>query len=134
MSVTIVEGNLLDQHVDVIVNAWNRNIIPWWLLLPQGVSRAIKKRGGTGPFKELRKHGPIPVGGAVMTSAGRLPFKAIIQHDDLMDGLRALGLVAVTVSQVESAVKALYPSGVNEVGQGEALRAVFLHLRAQESA
>ena len=78
MNVTIVEGNLLDQDVDVIVNAWNRNIIPWWLLLPQGVSGAIKKRGGTGPFKELSKNGPIPLGGAVLTSAGRLPFKAII--------------------------------------------------------
>jgi O-acetyl-ADP-ribose deacetylase len=78
MNTTIVEGNLLDQEVEVIVNAWNRNIIPWWLLLPQGVSGAIKKRGGTGPFKELRKHGPIPLGGAVLTSAGRLPFKGII--------------------------------------------------------
>jgi len=28
-----------------------------------GVSGAIKKRGGTGPFKEVRKHGPIPLGG-----------------------------------------------------------------------
>ena len=78
MNITVVEGDLLDQDVDVIVNAWNRNIIPWWLLLPQGVSGAIKKRGGSGPFKELRKHGPIPLGGAVLTSAGRLPFKAII--------------------------------------------------------
>ena len=78
MHVTVVEGDLVDQEVDVIVNAWNRNIIPWWLLLPQGVSGAIKKRGGTGPFKELRKHGSIPLGGAVLTSAGRLPFKGII--------------------------------------------------------
>jgi O-acetyl-ADP-ribose deacetylase len=78
VNVTIVEGNLLDQDVDVIVNAWNRNIIPWCLLLPQGVSRAIKKRAGTGPFKELRKHGPIPLGGALLTSAGRLRFKGII--------------------------------------------------------
>lgn len=77
-NIRVVEGDLLDQDVDVIVNAWNRNIIPWWLLLPQGVSGAIKKRGGTGPFKELRKHGPIPLGGAVLTSAGRLPFKGII--------------------------------------------------------
>jgi O-acetyl-ADP-ribose deacetylase len=78
VKVQIVEGDLLDQDVDVIVNAWNRNVVPWWLLLPQGVSRAIKKRAGTGPFKELRKHGPIPLGGAVLTSAGRLPFKGII--------------------------------------------------------
>jgi len=78
MKVTIVEGDLLDQDVDVIVNAWNRNIIPWWLLLPQGVSRAIKKRAGYAPFRELARMGPIPLGQAVETSAGRLPFKAII--------------------------------------------------------
>ena len=71
MKAELVEGDLL-------VNAWNRNIIPWWLLLPQGVSGAIKRRGGTGPFKELRKNGSIPLGDAVLTSAGRLPFKAII--------------------------------------------------------
>jgi O-acetyl-ADP-ribose deacetylase (regulator of RNase III) len=78
VDVVVVEGDLLDQSVDVIVNAWNRNIIPWWLLLPQGVSGAIKRRGGTAPFKELRRHGPIPLGGAVLTTAGRLPFRAII--------------------------------------------------------
>src|SRR5215472_12162336 len=76
--VTVVEGDLLDQDVDCIVNAWNRNIIPWWLLLPQGVSRAIKRRAGLTPFRELSRKGPIPLGGAVLTSAGRLPHKAII--------------------------------------------------------
>lgn len=78
MKVEVVSGDLLDQNVDVIVNAWNRNIIPWWLLLPQGVSGAIKKRGGLEPFKEVKKHGPIPLGEAVLTGAGKLPFKAII--------------------------------------------------------
>lgn len=78
MNLKIVEGDLLEQKVEVIVNPWNRNIIPWWLLLPQGVSGAIKKRGGYEPFRELAKMGPIPLGGAVETSAGRLPYKAII--------------------------------------------------------
>lgn len=78
MNVTVVDGNLLDQPVDVIVNAWNRNIIPWWLLLPQGVSGAIKKRAGLDPFRELGRMGAIPLGHAVQTSAGRLPFKSII--------------------------------------------------------
>ena len=78
MNVGVVVGDLLDQDVEVIVNAWNRNIIPWWLLLPQGVSGAIKKRGGYAPFRELRKHGAIPLDGAVVTSAGKLPFRAII--------------------------------------------------------
>jgi O-acetyl-ADP-ribose deacetylase len=78
VNVTVVEGDLLDQDVDVIVNAWNRNIIPWWLLLPQGVSGAIKRRGGKAPFREVGRHGAIPLGGAVMTSAGKLSFQAII--------------------------------------------------------
>lgn len=77
MQVEIVHGNLLDQQVDVIVNAWNRNVIPWWLLWPHGVSAAIKRRAGTAPFRELGRRA-IPLGGARLTSAGRLPFKAII--------------------------------------------------------
>lgn len=78
MELHVTEGDLLDQEVDVIVNAWNRNIIPWWLLLPQGVSGAIKRRAGHAPFRELGRRGPIPLGGAVETGAGRLPFRAII--------------------------------------------------------
>lgn len=73
-----MDGDLLDQSADAIVNPWNRNVIPWWLLLPQGVSGAIKRRAGVAPFRELSKHGPIPLGGAVLTSAGRLPHAAII--------------------------------------------------------
>ena len=78
MKIEIVEGDILDQDVEVIVNSWNRNIIPWWLLLPQGVSGAIKKKGGNAPFKEVAKFGPIPLGEARLTSAGKLPYKSII--------------------------------------------------------
>src|SRR5438034_7897715 len=78
MLLRVTDGDLLDEDVDVIVNAWNRNIIPWWLLLPQGVSGAIKRRAGYAPFRELARRGPIPLGGAVETGAGRLPFRAII--------------------------------------------------------
>src|ERR1043165_9584551 len=78
MQIHVVEGDLLDQPAEAIVNAWNRNMIPWWLLLPQGVSGAIKRRAGTQPFREVARHGAIPLGGAVLTSAGRLPFRGII--------------------------------------------------------
>jgi hypothetical protein len=30
MTPEIVYGDILKQNVEVIVNAWNRNIIPWW--------------------------------------------------------------------------------------------------------
>ena len=78
MKPEILTGDLFDQQVEVIVNSWNRNIIPWWLLLPQGVSGAIKKRGGIQPFKEVARCGSIPLGEARLTSAGRLPFKGIV--------------------------------------------------------
>lgn len=74
----IVFGDLLDQSVDVIVNPWNRNVIPWWLLLPQGVSGAIKRRAGLAPFRELGRTGPLPLGHARLTGAGRLPFRGIV--------------------------------------------------------
>ena len=74
----IVKGDILNQNVEVIVNSWNRNIIPWRLLLPQGVSGAIKKRAGNEPFKELSKHGSIPLGEAVLTNPGKLGYKGII--------------------------------------------------------
>jgi O-acetyl-ADP-ribose deacetylase len=78
MNPEIVYGNIIEQNVEVIVNSWNRNIIPWWLLLPQGVSKAIKNKGGYAPFKEIAKLGFIELGGARITSAGKLPYKAII--------------------------------------------------------
>ncbi len=78
MEIEIVKGNILKQKVDVIVNSWNRNIIPWWLLLPQGVSAAIKKSVGAEPFRELAKFGAIELGGARETSAGSLAYKSLI--------------------------------------------------------
>lgn len=78
VNVILVDGELLDQGVDVVANAWNRNIIPWWLLIPQGVSGAIKKRGARQPFREPGRMGAIPLGHAVKTSPGSLAFNSII--------------------------------------------------------
>lgn len=78
MKIAQIRGDILEQKVEVIVNAWNMNVIPWWLLLPQGVSGAIKRSGGTGPFKELAKTGWFRLGEARLTGPGNLAFKAII--------------------------------------------------------
>jgi len=78
MNIKLVKGDILQQDVEVIVNPWNQNIIPWWLIIPKGVSGAIKKQGGYAPFKELGKKGRIPLGHAIEISAGKLPFKSII--------------------------------------------------------
>lgn len=56
------------------------------------------------------------------------------QHGDLLDGLRVLGLTAVTSEQIAIAIKAIYPNGTAEVNHGGVLRTVFLHLKRQNTA
>jgi len=49
--VETVDGDLVDQDVDAIVNAWNRNIIPWWLLLPTGCLEGDQATRGHQPVR-----------------------------------------------------------------------------------
>lgn len=78
MDLELVHGDLADREADVLVNAWNRNFIPYWLLIPQGVSRSLRRRGGSEIFRELWKRGVLPLGGAVATGAGRLRARWVI--------------------------------------------------------
>lgn len=109
----ITTGDLLDQNVEVIVNAWNRNLIPWWLLWPHGVSGAIKRRAGYAPFRELRKYGVLPLGGAAFTGAGRLNFKGIIHvagiGHDWMPNERSIRL------SVRNALKLAQDKGIRSI-------------------
>lgn len=112
MDFEIIDGDLLGQDVDAIVNAWNRNIIPWWLLLPHGVSGAIKKRGGTEPFREIGRK-PLPLGEARLTNAGKLPFKAII-HVAAINGWWRANEYSIRAS-VRSAIKIVDEKGFESV-------------------
>jgi len=47
----------------------------------------------------------------------------------IVDSIRALGLVTVTASQVEQAIKELFPGGVVHVPHGDLVRAIFLQLQ-----
>jgi O-acetyl-ADP-ribose deacetylase (regulator of RNase III) len=141
---TIVDGDLLDQPVEVIVNAWNRNIIPWWLLVPQGVSGAIKRRAGYQPFFELGRLGPIPLGKAVLTGAGRLPCKAIIHvaginllwrstaasiHDSVMSAM-----ALVEKHQFRSVAFPVIGAGTGGFGESGALDLMLQAFATVESA
>ena len=53
-------------------------------------------------------------------------------HDDILDGLRSLGLMTATMPQVTAAVKELFPGGVETESRGQVLRAVFLKLKRQD--
>jgi hypothetical protein len=52
----------------------------------------------------------------------------------LVEGLNALGLTTATGAQVQRVAEELYPQGTAGIDQGEVLRAVFLHLKRQNSA
>ena len=62
MELQIVDGDLLDQDVEVIVNAWNRNIIPWWLLLPKRLrAAALQFKAPFAPQPADETPGDLPV-------------------------------------------------------------------------
>lgn len=74
----LIKGDLTECVVDAIVNPWNRQLVPWWLLRPHGVSGQIKRRAGTEIFRELARFGNLAPGQAVLTGAGKLPCRHII--------------------------------------------------------
>jgi hypothetical protein len=53
-------------------------------------------------------------------------------HAELVDAIRSLGLTT-TLAQVSEAVKQLFPMWTTNADQGEIIRAVFVHLKRQNS-
>ena len=54
-------------------------------------------------------------------------------HQDLIEGLSALGLSNVSDAQIESALKKVFPQGIENIDSGEILRQVFLSIKRQDS-
>jgi O-acetyl-ADP-ribose deacetylase (regulator of RNase III) len=74
MKIEIVQGDITQQpHIDAIVNAANTELI-----LGSGVAGAILRRGGAEIGHEGQAKGPIKLGEAAVTTAGRLPNKYVI--------------------------------------------------------
>jgi len=73
----VVRGNLLDEPVDAIVNAANGH-----LAHGGGVAGIISRAAGPELQAEserlVRKSGALKTGTAVVTTAGKLPFKGVI--------------------------------------------------------
>lgn len=73
----LVTGDLLQERTDAIVNAANGH-----LAHGGGVAAAVARAAGPALEEEgdriVAERGPIPVGEAVVTTAGRLPFKGVI--------------------------------------------------------
>jgi O-acetyl-ADP-ribose deacetylase len=69
----IIDGDLVEQDVDAIVNAANNDLV-----LGGGVAGAIRRRGGPSIQSECDAYGPVDVGGAAITGGGELRARHVI--------------------------------------------------------
>lgn len=82
-AVVIIHGDLVEQEVDAIVNAANND-----LQLGGGVAGAIRRAGGPSIQDECDAHGPIRVGEAAITGAGKLRARHVIHAASMSLGGR----------------------------------------------
>lgn len=72
-TIRLVSGDITERALDAIVNAANSH-----LQHGGGVAGAIVKKGGRIIQEESDKIGFVPVGGAAITTAGKLPARFVI--------------------------------------------------------
>jgi O-acetyl-ADP-ribose deacetylase len=73
MKLEVEEGDIAALEVDAVANAANDHL---WM--GAGVAGALKRAGGDEIEREAVAKGPIPLGSAVATGAGRLQAKHVI--------------------------------------------------------
>jgi O-acetyl-ADP-ribose deacetylase (regulator of RNase III) len=83
MRVEVVEGDITRLRVDAIANAANDRL---WM--GAGVAGAIKRAGGEEIEREAVAQGPVEVGQAVATGAGRLQAEHVIHGAVMGQDLR----------------------------------------------
>jgi len=77
--IRLLQGDITDLKIDAIVNAANNKLV-----MGGGVAGVIKQKGGQVIEDEALKQGPIQIGEAVFTKAGKLGCKYVI-HAATMD-------------------------------------------------
>jgi O-acetyl-ADP-ribose deacetylase (regulator of RNase III) len=83
LALEVVDGDIAALDVDAIANAANDHL---WM--GAGVAGAIKRAGGDEIEREAMSKGPVPVGSAVATGAGRLQARYVIHGAVMGQDLR----------------------------------------------
>lgn len=123
--ISVIQGNLLDQSVDAIVNPWQRHWLPGGRLCSQQLTHSIRQWAGDDPYNERDSQGPFQPGDAVATRAGHLPHRAIIHcaadsrfkranQDSVNRCLRNAFALAGRKGYQSIAVPLMSPGGLNE--------------------
>jgi O-acetyl-ADP-ribose deacetylase (regulator of RNase III) len=81
--VSIRQGDLTEASTDAIVNAANND-----LQLGGGVAGAVRRKGGPAIQQECDGIGPVPLGEAAITSAGKLRARYVIHAASMRLGGR----------------------------------------------
>ena len=81
--IVLLLGDLTEADTDAIVNAANND-----LQLGGGVAGAIRRKGGEQIQRECDAIGSVPVGGAAITSGGRLKARYVIHAASMQLGGR----------------------------------------------
>jgi O-acetyl-ADP-ribose deacetylase (regulator of RNase III) len=79
--IVLLQGDLTEMDVDAVVNAANND-----LQLGGGVAGAIRRKGGDQIQRECNDIGSIPVGGAAITSGGKLRARFVIHAASMQLG------------------------------------------------
>jgi O-acetyl-ADP-ribose deacetylase len=79
--IVLLQGDLTEMDVDAAVNAANND-----LQLGGGVAGAIRRKGGDQIQRECNDIGSIPVGGAAITSGGKLRARFVIHAASMQLG------------------------------------------------
>lgn len=82
-TIECIHGDVASQDTDAVVNAANNQL---WM--GSGVAGAIKRAGGTEIEDEAVAKGPIPVGEAAVTGAGKLAARYVIHAAGMGSDLR----------------------------------------------
>lgn len=85
--IEILQGDLTEMDTEAIVNAANND-----LQLGGGVAGAIRRKGGPQIQVECDAIGPVPLGGAAITSGGNLKAKHVIHAASMELGGRTSAL------------------------------------------
>ncbi len=135
MEIIVKRGSILEVDADVIVNPANSRG-----LMGGGVAGVIRKAGGQEIEREAVSKAPIPVGSAVLTTAGNLPFRGVI-HSPTMEepamktteeNVRASVRSALELADKEGFESIAFPgmgTGVGRVPKDVSARAMIEEIR-----
>jgi O-acetyl-ADP-ribose deacetylase len=140
MEIVAQQGDVTQVKADAVVNAANS--------LGQmggGVAGAIRMAGGIEIEQEAKSKAPIPVGEAIFTTAGTLPFKGIVHAPTMerpaerttVDKVRAATLAALMCADSYGVKTLAIPgmgTGTGGVSMGAAADAMVEILRNYETA